>query len=72
MNPLKLDRRSRRFYEALVDLNDTSPSDESWLEKFRLVRRIQKAEGRAVIAGWRCFYAERGGPLPLEVAELFF
>lgn len=72
MNPLKLDRKSRRFYEALLDLHHTDVKDDSWLEKFRLVKRIKKVEGRLVIEGWRCFYKQVGGPLPLEIAERFY
>lgn len=72
MNPLKLDRRNRKFYEALLNLNATDVDDDSWLEKFRLVRRIKKVEGKAVIAGWRCWYKQFGRGLPLEVAELFY
>lgn len=74
MNPLKLDPRNRRFYEALVDLNTTDASDDTWLDKFRLVKRILKAEGKTVIKGWRCFYTAYAGEgaLPIEIAEKFF
>lgn len=72
MNPLKLNRKSRKFYEALVDLNTTDVADDTWLEKYRKVKRIKQAEGRTVIDGWRCFYHQFGGALPLEIAEHFY
>jgi len=53
MNPLKLDSKSRRFYEALVDLKATHVDDEEWLTKYRLVKRIKQIEGKTVISGWR-------------------
>jgi hypothetical protein len=74
MNPLKLDRANRRFFEALVDLNATSiDNKEEWLAKYRLVKHIKQTEGKAVVQGWRCFYelnAVKG--LPMSMAERFF
>ena len=73
MNPLKLDCRNRRFYEALVELHTTDTKDPTWLEKYRKVKRIKQVEGKAVKQGWRCFYETYAtGSLPLEIAERFY
>ena len=73
MNPLKLDSKSRRFYEALVDLKATHVDEEEWLTQFRLVKRIKQIEGKTVISGWRCFYEQNNiSGLPLSIAERFY
>lgn len=70
MNPLKLDKKNRKMYDALMALNSTDASDESWLDRYRKVRTIIKVEGRNVVEGWRAYYSTNPSPIPIKYAEL--
>ena len=71
MNPLRLDSKNRKFYEALLELNATDADDPNWLEKYRKVKLTRKTEGMAIYKGWKCFWELKERPYSADFGRNF-
>ena len=74
MNPLRLQKPARKFYEALVALHHADVENEQeWLAAFRHMKSVRRTEGESVIPGWRIFYSNYfpENAMHIDVAEKF-
>ena len=73
MNPLKLNRACRKFYNALIERDATDFRDkDAWLAAYRKVKLIYKAEGANVLEGFRCYHTNSDHPFPWALAKETF